>query len=118
MSNFTLLFLGLFLIGWWATLEWSKNVQQTDSQKIVIDEVLGYMVAMGTFPRTTTIMVIQFILFRIFDALKPPPIRQLDRMGKNFAIGPAQSFMVIFDDLLAGILSLLVLWGISQFVTL
>lgn len=105
--------LAIFFVGWWAATEWSRNVQQTDSQKIVIDEVLGYIVAMGMLPRTGAILVIQFILFRIFDALKPPPIRQLDRWGKNFQIGPAQSFMVIFDDLLAGAVSLLVFWALA-----
>ena len=108
--NVLYLGLGIFLIGWWASLEWSKNVGEPDSQKIVIDEVLGYMLAMWTFPRTGGILVFQFITFRIFDALKPPPIRQLDRMGKNLPIGPAQSFMVIFDDLLAGVLSIVVLY--------
>lgn len=105
--------LAIFFVGWWASTEWSRAVQQTDSQKIVIDEVLGYLVAMGTLPRTGAILVIQFILFRIFDALKPPPIRQLDRWGKNFQIGPAQAFMVIFDDLLAGVVSLLVFLAIA-----
>ena len=100
--------IGLFAIGWWASLEWSKNVQQPDSQKIVIDEVLGFMLAMGTLPRTGTIILIQFISFRIFDALKPPPIRQFDQWGKQFPIGPIQSFGVIFDDLLAGLVS----WGL------
>ena len=100
------LFVFLLLTGWWASLEWSRNVQSTDSQKIVIDEVLGYMVAMGTLPRSGAVLLIQFILFRIFDALKPPPIRQFDQWGKKFKIGPAQSFMVIFDDLLAGVVSL------------
>ena len=98
----------LFFVGWWATLAWSRNVGQTDSQKIVIDEVLGYLVAMGTLPRTPSVLIIQFILFRIFDSLKPPPIRQFDRWGKGFEVGPAQSFMVIWDDLLAGLLSLAV----------
>ncbi len=105
----------LFLVGWWATLVWSRNVQQTDSQKIVIDEVLGYMVAMGTLPRTATVLLVQFVLFRIFDSLKPPPIRQFDRWGKNFKIGPAQSFMVIWDDLLAGMLSLAVFLALAKF---
>ena len=103
-----LVWIFLFLIGWWASLHWSRAVQSTDSQQIVIDEVLGYMLAMGTLPRTGTILLTQFILFRIFDALKPPPIRQFDQWGKRFQIGPAQSFMVIFDDLLAGVASLLV----------
>ena len=109
-SFLNVLYLGLaiFAAGYWATLEWSKNVQQPDSQKIVIDEVLGYMLAMGTLPRTGTVLLIQFILFRIFDALKPPPIRQFDQWGKQFPIGPIQSFGVIFDDLLAGLVS----WGV------
>ena len=106
--NQGLLWLVSLFVGWWASLERSRAVQQSDSQKIVIDEVLGYMLAMWTFPRTGGILVFQFITFRIFDALKPPPLRQLDRMGKNLPIGPAQSFMVIFDDLLAGIVS----WGV------
>lgn len=109
-TYFQTLLLGLCIlaIGWWATWEWSKNVQQPDSQKIVIDEVLGYMLAMGTLPRTGSVLLIQFILFRIFDALKPPPIRQFDQWGKRFPIGAMQSFGVIFDDLLAGLVS----WGV------
>ncbi len=105
-SAYSLLWLGIFLVGWWASLEWSRAHQAKDSQSIVIDEVLGYMVAMATLPCTTSILWIQFILFRIFDALKPPPIRQLDHWGKKFEIGPIQSLGVILDDLLAGALSL------------
>jgi phosphatidylglycerophosphatase A len=97
-----LLGIGLFLAGWWATLEWSRGVGEPDSQKIVIDEVLGYLLAMGTLPRENSIIFIQFVLFRILDATKPPPIRQFDLWGKRFPVGPMQSFGVIFDDLLAG----------------
>ena len=99
------LFLALFVAGWWAALEWSRNSRDPDSQKIVIDEVLGYFVAMGAFPREPSILLIQFILFRAFDVLKPSPIRQLDRFGKRFQIGPMQSLGVILDDLLAGFFS-------------
>ena len=101
-----LLWVGIFIIGWWASLEWSRAKQAKDSQQIVIDEVLGYMIAMAMLPRTAAILWIQFILFRIFDALKPPPIRQLDQWGKKFEVGPIQSLGVIVDDLLAGAISL------------
>ncbi len=100
----------LFAAGWWASLEWSRNSGEPDSQKIVIDEVLGYLLALGTFPRENSILIIQFVLFRILDAVKPPPIRQLDRWGKRFPIGPMQSLGVILDDLLAGALSWLILF--------
>jgi phosphatidylglycerophosphatase A len=112
------LFLALFFAGWWATLEWSRNTGEPDSQKIVIDEVLGFLLAMGTFPGDFSILFIQFVSFRLLDALKPPPIRQLDRYGKRFAIGPMQSFGVIADDLLAGLLSWAILALILRFFPL
>lgn len=103
---YTLLWFVLFFIGWWAALEWSRARQAKDSQAIVIDEVLGYMIAMAMLPRTPEILFVQFVLFRILDALKPPPIRQLDQWGKKFEIGPMQSLGVILDDLLAGAIAL------------
>ena len=116
-SCYATLWLAIFIIGWWASLEWSRIVQQKDSQKIVIDEVLGYMIAMAMLPRTAAILWIQFILFRIFDALKPPPIRQLDQWGKKFEIGKIQSLGVILDDLLAGALALGVFYLLRPFLT-
>jgi phosphatidylglycerophosphatase A len=108
------IFLALFLAGWWASLIWSRLVQSKDSQKIVIDEVLGYWlsylllqpffvidsVPIWTLPNALFAL---FVLFRIFDVIKPPPIRSLDRWGKNLPIGPIQSLMVTVDDLLAGV---------------
>lgn len=102
----------LLAIGWWASLHWSRSVQSTDSQKIVIDEILGYWIAMWMLPVTPTVIITQFVVFRLFDSIKPPPIRQLDQWGKRFNIGPAQSFMVIFDDLLAGLAS----WALYVYV--
>ena len=106
LTGFFLFSLILFGLGWWASLEWSKNTGQLDSQRIVIDEVLGYFLAMGTLPRDPLPLLIQFVLFRLFDVLKPPPIRQIDRWGKRFPIGPIQSLGVILDDLAAGALAL------------
>lgn len=102
-TEFFVFAVAVFFAGWWASLYWSRHRGQTDCQEIVIDEVLGYFVALGAFPHTPAVLVTQFVLFRIFDALKPWPIRRLDRWGKSFAVGPAQAFMVIFDDLLAGV---------------
>jgi len=106
VESYTLLWFAIFIIGWWACLQWSVLHQAKDSQKIVIDEVLGYMIAMAMLPRTPEILFIQFVLFRIFDATKPPPIRQLDLWGKKYEIGPMQSLGVILDDLLAGVIAL------------
>ncbi len=104
----------LFLIGWWATWEWSRNTGQKDSQRIVIDEVLGYLIAISLLPKTAPWLWLQFLLFRILDAGKPPPIRQVDRYGKRFEIGAMQSLFVILDDLLAGGIALGSGWLIGR----
>ncbi|MBS1959765.1 MAG: phosphatidylglycerophosphatase A [Bdellovibrionales bacterium] len=110
LPGFGIFAFALFLVGWWSSLYWSRYKNQTDCQQIVIDEVLGYFVTLGFFPHSWTVLLVGFVLFRIFDAWKPWPIRTLDRWGKNLPIGPAQAFMVIFDDLLAGIWSWLILF--------
>ena len=115
-SSQLVLWTALFFAGWWASWEWSKKTGAKDNQQIVIDEVLGYMLAMGMLPREGWILITQFILFRIFDALKPPPIRQFDQWGKKFEIGAAQSLGIIVDDLLAGVVSLLVFYLLQYFM--
>ena len=109
------LFLALFFSGWWASLEWSRNTGLSDSQRIVIDEVLGYLVATAFLPREPMILLTQFLLFRLFDVLKPPPVRQIDQWGKRFPIGALQSLGVILDDLAAGALALLTTLLLRQF---
>jgi phosphatidylglycerophosphatase A len=117
-QSYSLLWIAIFISGWWASLEWSRKRNAKDSQQIVVDEVLGYMISMAMLPRTASILLIQFVLFRIFDALKPPPIRQLDQWGKKFEVGPIQSLGVIVDDLLAGLITLGVFYLIQYFTKL
>jgi phosphatidylglycerophosphatase A len=112
---FAVFSVALFLSGWWASLEWSRNTGLSDSQRIVIDEVLGYFVATAFLPRDPMVLGVQFLLFRFFDVLKPPPVRQIDQWGKRFPIGPLQSLGVILDDLAAGFLALCVALVLRRF---
>jgi phosphatidylglycerophosphatase A len=106
-------FAALLLLGWWASKEWSQYRRQSDCQEIVIDEILGIYLAwlvaeQGTLapgPSFTLKILILFVLFRIFDVLKPWPIRPLDRWGKTLPLGWTQGGMVIVDDLLAGVIA-------------
>ena len=69
-----------------------------DSKEIVIDEVAGFLITMTWLPMTWQSVVIGFILFRFFDIVKPPPIRQLDKKIQG-GVG------VMIDDIAAGIIS-------------
>jgi len=69
-----------------------------DSGHIVIDEVSGYLVTMSFLPRGILPALAGFVLFRLFDVVKPPPARFFDRdpRWKN-------GFGVVLDDLAAGV---------------
>jgi phosphatidylglycerophosphatase A len=49
-----------------------------DSSHIVIDEFCGYLLAVLFLPKVTGYLLAGLILFRVFDILKPPPIRKIE----------------------------------------
>lgn len=72
-----------------------------DPQIVVIDEVAGQWIALLLTPVTWKTLLVGFILFRGFDILKPPPVRQLERLPEGTGI--------VVDDIAAGLYSLLVM---------
>jgi phosphatidylglycerophosphatase A len=66
-----------------------------DHSRIVIDEVAGMATAALFVPATWTAAVVVFVVFRVFDVLKPYPAGLIDRRGRG-------GFGVVGDDLVAG----------------
>jgi phosphatidylglycerophosphatase A len=108
----------VFLFGIWATEKTLRMSREADPGFVVIDEVLGFWLtaaALGT--RITPInLAVAFLLFRIFDILKPWPIRFFDRWSKRQKNLFLASFGIILDDLIAGLIGAVViralfLWG-------
>ena len=75
-----------------------KALQVSDHPAIVWDEIVGYLITMAFVPLAWSWMVAGFILFRVFDILKPWPIGMLDRQVKG-GLG------VMLDDVVAGIMA-------------
>ena len=69
-----------------------------DPQIVVIDEVAGQLVALIAVPLAWKTFLAGLILFRVFDILKPPPVRQLERLPEGIGI--------VVDDLAAGLYAL------------
>lgn len=86
----------MFLVGIWICGRSSAALGVHDHPGIVWDEIVGYLVTMVAVPFAWQWVLLGFALFRLFDILKPWPIRWLDRrVGGGFGI--------MVDDLLAGI---------------
>jgi phosphatidylglycerophosphatase A len=69
-----------------------------DPKEIVIDEVVGYVIAMTWLPLTWQSFLAAFVMFRFFDILKPGPIRRIDQQVKG-GLG------TVLDDVAAGLIS-------------
>ena len=76
---------------------WASGTK--DPQFVVIDEVAGQLVALIGIPLGWKSFLASLILFRVFDILKPPPVRQLERLPEGFGI--------VVDDLGAGLYALI-----------
>ncbi|MGA2586603.1 MAG: phosphatidylglycerophosphatase A [Candidatus Aminicenantales bacterium] len=91
----------IFCLGVPAATAFSKELGQKDPHEIVIDEVCGQWIAYLWSPGTWLPVLIGFFLFRIFDVLKPFPIRRLERLPGGWGI--------MADDVLAGLYAAFVL---------
>jgi phosphatidylglycerophosphatase A len=78
-----------------------------DPQIVVIDEVAGQLIALIAVPLTWKTLLAGFILFRAFDIIKPPPVRQLERLPEGTGI--------VLDDVAAGIYALIVMQILLRF---
>jgi phosphatidylglycerophosphatase A len=78
-----------------------------DPQFVVIDEVAGQLIALIAAPLAWKTFLAGFILFRAFDIVKPPPVRQLEKLPEGTGI--------VLDDVAAGIFALLAMHLLLHF---
>lgn len=94
--------LGLFVFGVWICGKSAEGFGVHDHGGIVWDEIVGYLITMAAAPAGWEWVLAGFLLFRLFDIVKPFPIRWLDRK----LIG---GFGIMFDDVVAGLFAWIIL---------
>tara|TARA_B100001750_G_scaffold107484_1_gene84959 strand:+ start:108 stop:545 length:438 start_codon:yes stop_codon:yes gene_type:complete len=94
----------LAIFGFYLCFIFCKNSLIEDPPYIVIDEILGMYISIFMLPKSILIYALAFLLFRFFDIYKPSIINKSQSIG--FGIG------IMLDDILAGLFSLLICWGI------
>ena len=83
------------LLAIWASEKSARALEKGDPAEVVIDETAGLLLTLYLLPATGFNLCLGFLLFRLFDILKPYPIKRLERIGG----GPG----IVLDDLLAGV---------------
>lgn len=88
-------------LGVWGAGRTEVALGRKDPGIVVIDEVAGMLITLALLPVSTTGAVLGFLLFRVFDVVKPYPAAQLEHLHGGLGI--------MLDDVVAGVYSYLVL---------
>ena len=97
----------MFVVGIYLCGRTAKELGVEDHPGIVWDEIVGYLVTMIAAPSGWPWMMVGFVLFRLFDILKPWPIGFIDRRIKG-GLG------IMLDDILAGVFGFIIIQIISN----
>jgi len=96
----------LFFLGAWASGEAEKSLARHDPGPVVIDEVMGQMIAFLAKPDASwKLLLAGFVLFRIFDVVKPFPAGRAEKAPGGWGI--------MLDDVVAGAYSMALLWPLG-----
>jgi len=96
-----------FVLGCWACGRTGQDLGAPDHGGMVWDEIVAFWLVLWLVPADVLTQALAFGLFRFFDIVKPPPIRQFDARCKN-GVG------VMADDLIAAGYTVLVLLALQH----
>ena len=81
----------------WASGCYARQVGKKDPSEVVIDEWVGMWLALAGLPKTVLAAGLALAFFRLFDIIKTPPIRQMERLPGGWGI--------VLDDIVAGLMA-------------
>lgn len=84
----------VLLVGTFVSAKMEKQYGE-DPSIVVIDEVVGMWISLLILPKNLLVALMAFVWFRVYDTIKPPPARQLERLQHGWGI--------MLDDVAAGI---------------
>jgi phosphatidylglycerophosphatase A len=96
-----------FVLGTWISHKFIQDDENQDPSHIVIDEVVGQWITVLLTPPDLSHLIIGFLIFRLFDIMKPSLIGWLDQKIKG-GLG------IMLDDVAAGLCSLIILLGLDS----
>lgn len=109
LPNQIILLIATFVLGIWACGRTGRALGVADHGGMVWDEIVAFALVLLFTPAGVAWLVLAFALFRLFDILKPWPIRLADTRVKG-------GFGVMFDDLLAALYAIAVIKGVQWLV--
>lgn len=88
-----------FVAGTWAATRAERFFGGIDPGPVVIDEVLGMLVTLAFIPAGWTAVLTGFVLFRVFDVIKPYPADRLEKLHGGFGIMADDAMAAVYANL-------------------
>jgi phosphatidylglycerophosphatase A len=98
----------LFVAGVWSGTQAERHFGGTDPGPGVIDEVVGMLVTLWLLPATWTVAVLGFLIFRVFDVIKPWPAGRLESLHGGLGMMADDVMAAIYANLALRVLVFLV----------
>ena len=95
----TALILGLFAAGVWAGTVAERYFGGIDPGPVVLDEVVGMLITLAFIPVGVSGAIAGFVLFRVFDVIKPFPAGRLEKLHGGFGVMADDAMAAIYANL-------------------
>jgi len=95
MAGYFLVTVVVLILGFWSAGKAEKIFGNIDDRRIVIDEAAGLFISMFLVPFSLKYLIAGFVIFRIFDIIKPQPARACEKLPGSLG--------VMMDDIVCGI---------------
>lgn len=105
---YAVLVVALFIVGAGAAGRYAAELGRPDPGRVVVDEVCGQLIALAFLPAGWLPAGISFVLFRVFDIIKPGPIRRLESLPGGWGIMADDAGAGVVAAVLARLVLLLV----------
>jgi phosphatidylglycerophosphatase A len=93
------LILGLFALGIWAGTAAERYFGGVDPGPVVIDEVVGMLITLAFIPVGWSAALAGFVLFRIFDVMKPYPAGRFERLHGGLGVMSDDAMAAVYANL-------------------
>ena len=97
---------GLFVIGVWSGNVAERVIGSTDPQPVVVDEVVGMLITLALLPVTVSGALVGFLVFRLFDVVKPWPSRRFEALHGGLGVMADDAMAAVYGNLVMRALAL------------
>jgi phosphatidylglycerophosphatase A len=101
----------LFAVGVWSSNVAEKHFGGVDPAPVILDEVLGMLITLAFIPVNITGAIVGFLLFRLFDVVKPWPANRLESLHGGLGIMADDAMAAVYGNVVMRLLIVIVPTG-------